>query len=179
MRIREKYPKPIPKPPVIEKDIEEPKPDYKAMFDARKGFWNGNVEIADRYWEYEIKGYCSHCGRQLIGYYYKYYDKEISLCNKCFDLFERFTPVLIHYYPGCVENGNSYKIHVWKGYDEFVKSNPPDDGWHYELSENHIMDVSKDHKEYWVLWIIRDDSIIEELRKRIHEWRHPRWRKDD
>lgn len=173
MRIREKYPKPIPKPPVIEKQEEEPRPDYKAMFDARKGFWNGNVKIGYNMRQPQIKGYCSNCGKQLVDYDSMFSDNDISLCGRCFDLFERFTPVLIHHYPGCVENGGEYAIYVWKGYDEFIERHPPSKGWHYELSGTHIMDISDDQKEWWVLWNTRDDSIVKELSERIPKWKHP------
>lgn len=101
-----------------------------------------------------------------------YYDGEISLCWDCFDLFEKFTPVLVHHYPGCVENGGEFGIHVWRGYDEFLEKHPPSKGWHYELSRTHIMDVTDDGKEWWVLWNARDDLIVRELRERIPEW-HP------
>ena len=146
-------------------------------YEKRKDFWIGSVYFNESTYPVD-KGICSNCKRALADYNYMYSDcgnKEFRLCGRCFDLFSEFTPVITEYCPGCVEDGNNKRFKIWRGVDDYIERNPPRKGWHYELSitpwfdwktqtdhkQGHIMEVTDDHSEWWVIEVINDDWIVE------------------
>lgn len=149
-------------------DAEEAKQQYN----ARKCLFKGSVEVSIRKQPW-ITGYCCNCGRQLIDYDINYYtDWKTRLCKPCFELFEKFKPVIIHHYPGFIDNGRDYEIYVWEGYEQFLVDRKPEDGWHYEQSDGCIMFVRDDLRVWRVLWHVRNKSIFEELKNKMKEWKH-------
>lgn len=161
----------------------------KDEYEARRGFWNGNVGF-DEYSRVKSDDFCSHCGRYIDfpHYEYSYEDKDNRLCHECYELFIKFNSTITHHYPGCVEVA-CIQFYVWKGWDQFVKDHRPAKGWHYEVSYDydyewksrrkyeyaHIMDVKDDQSEEWVLWHVRDESIVKDIRgSNAPEWRRHR-----
>ena len=151
----------------------------KREYEARTGFWNGSV-----YWDgdskYPVhKGCCSNCGRVMEGWDYCYEEASDGplLCGKCFDLFSQFTPVMVKHCPGCVEDGNSKEYRIWRGLKDFIARRPSDQGWHYEYSlqeywdykkrrdkrQMTLLDVKDDRSEWWVIEIIHNDMIIDQI----------------
>lgn len=148
-------------------DAEEAEQQYN----ARKSLFEGSVEVSTDKQPWII-GYCCNCGRQLIDYDINYYtDQKTRLCKPCFELFEKFKPVTIHHYPGFVDHGGDYEIYVWEGYEQFLADHKPKDGWHYEHSNGLIMLARDDPREYWVMWHVRNKSILEELKNKMKEWK--------
>lgn len=160
--------------------IENTSADLKTEYEKRKGFWNGSVYFDDD--EYPVhKGHCDHCGVSLEDYDLNYTEEttKFCLCSMCFKLYKTFTPVIVHHCPGCVEDGGDKRFLEWHGLEDFLERCPPNEGWHYEFSlhtrwdyrrneyeqRGHIMDVTPDGYEWWVLWNIEDQSIIRDCMK--------------
>lgn len=143
-------------------------PSAKVSFNAREGYWRGNVELS--LWR-EICGYCSNCGRQIVDNRHHYVNGENMICQSCFDLLRKFAPIMVNHVPGFVANDNEFEYHVWCGWDDFISRFPPKIGWHYEWAHNHIVLVDDDRKEWWVIWNIHHPDILREVMERCPQFR--------
>lgn len=124
--------------------------------------------------------HCIRCNKKFEWRERRYYERKNNTaiyCRKCIEEYAKNHIIIRHHYPGCVERDDA-EFYEWKGYDQFLKDNPPDEGWHWEISvdkwnrcDDHIMLVSDDGYEWWVIWNSGYDSIREELLKRIPKFK--------
>lgn len=145
-------------------------PSAKSLYNAREGVWNGHVKISESAHPV-LHGYCCNCGKQLIDHDHRFLNGGRMHCLVCFNVLKKFTPVMVHYYHGCIDNGNQFEYHVWTGWDDFLSRFPAETGWHYEWSHSHLMTVKDDRKEWWVTWNIHHPDILREVMERCPEFR--------
>ena len=146
-------------------------PSSESRYTARKGALCGHVAISHGFRNPPIKGYCHNCGRQLVDYDFCYKSGDICHCLSCFELYKKHRPVMVHHIPGCVDTGNEFTYHLWKGWEDFIQKYPLQEGWHYEWHDNHLMDVKNDRSEWWVTWNIWHPDILKEIMDRCPEWK--------
>jgi len=116
---------------------------------------------------------CDVCGYVPTGWDYIYSDGKTNLCPKCIKKFSEENRIIVHHYPGCVDTAVR-EFYQWEGCEQFLIDNPIDEGWRYVFSDDTIMIEREDRSEWWVLWHVRNEEIIKEIRKKIPAWRPPK-----
>lgn len=146
----------------------------KTLKERKDRYWSKVFGVMSQYHTPEGIERCSNCGLHFEDYQ-NYYDfgNDMLLCYKCMDAFRNLYPILIHHIPGCVER-DDIPCYLWTDLATFLKDKPARSGYHYEYSDDHIMEVSDDGQEWWVIWNIKHPKIMKEVLEGLPEWECPK-----
>lgn len=132
----------------------------RRVWKERKGAYNGRVDLyTGEYPENHNWLFCQHCGIP-IGYFRYHQFSDKVLCTLCYGAYQYQRPTLEHYYPGCVQCDDA-ATYDFKDWPTFLKDNPLDGGWHWELSGTQLLKVKGD--EHWAIWHVRHPMIMRKL----------------
>ena len=149
--------------------IKKGLPNAESTLKDRKGRWWGCIFRID---DYRYSDRCGHCGLPFY-IYDRYYDIcGNAFCQTCFKSASMLMPTITHHYPNFVER-DDVEVYPWKDLATFLKDHPPKEGWHYEYSDWHIMDVKDDQSEWWVLWNIQHPKVLKDVMNGLKMWSPP------
>jgi len=141
----------------------------KELADRQDRFWGMIREITDEPCEIDR---CMHCGLPLHTYTTRLDFGYGLMCRPCAGAAENVVPFIVHHYPGFVERDN-LESYLWTDLPTFLKDHPANDGYHYEYHDLHIMEVSNDQSEWWVLWNIKHPKVMKDVLEGLPEWHPP------
>lgn len=124
---------------------------------------------------FTYKGNCEMCDRLLIDYDLNYKNGQITLCNDCYKEYCKHHHVIVQYCPTFVEDGGDKQFYNWESLTKFLEDYPTKKDWEYRLDleqytmhgrkqiQGSIMMYSEIEEIWYVVWMVHDPVIIEEL----------------